>query len=150
MKIKSPAFDADGVIPDKFTQYDANHSLPLDFSEVPTNARSLALIMDDPDAPRGTFTHWVAFDIDPNTKGFSENRIPKDVRLGLNDYQQPTYAGPKPPEGEHRYFLHLYALDQRLDLPNGAARKDVERAMVGHIIAKAELMGRYATPIAAR
>jgi Raf kinase inhibitor-like YbhB/YbcL family protein len=150
MKIKCSEFENGRVIPDRFSQYDANRSPPLDFVDVPSEAKSLALIMDDPDAPRGTFTHWVAFNIDANTAGFRENKIPQDVRLGRNDYDQPEYAGPKPPDGEHRYFFHTYALDTRLDLPTGASRDEVESALRGHVIAEAELMGRYATPNEAR
>ena len=150
MKIKCSEFENGGVIPDRFSQYAVNRSPPLDFVDVPPKAQSLALIMDDPDAPRGTFTHLVAFNIDANTSGFSENHIPKDVRLGRNDYGKPEYAGPRPPDGEHRYFFHGFALDTRLDLPNGASRPEVERAMQGHVVAEAELMGRYATPVEGR
>jgi Raf kinase inhibitor-like YbhB/YbcL family protein len=146
MKIKSSEFENGSVIPERFSQYGENRSPSLDFVEVPPAAKSLALIMDDPDAPRGTFTHLVAFNIDSNTGGFRENQIPKDVRFGRNSYDQAAYAGPKPPNGEHRYFFRAYALDTRLDLPSGASRADVERAMGGHVIAEAELMGRYATP----
>jgi Raf kinase inhibitor-like YbhB/YbcL family protein len=150
MKISSPAFDANGIIPEKFSQNGANRSPPLDFANVPANARSLVLIMDDPDAPNGTFTHLVAFNIDANAGHFAENHIPKDVRLGRNEYDQPEYAGPKPSAGEHRYLFRLYALDCRLDLPHGAARSEVEGAMIGHIIDHAELMGRNATPVESR
>jgi Raf kinase inhibitor-like YbhB/YbcL family protein len=150
MKIKCSEFENNSIIPDRFSQNDANRSPPLDFVDVPAGAKSLVLIMDDPDAPRGTFTHWVLFNIDGNTNGFHENQVPKDVHHGLNDYKQPTYAGPKPPDGEHRYFFHLYALGKRLSLPEGASRRDVEGAMAGHVIAEAELMGRYATPVTAR
>lgn len=150
MKLNCSEFENGSVIPERFSQYDANRSPPLDFVDVPPNAKSLVLIMDDPDAPRGTFTHWVAFNIDPNTSGFSENHIPKDVRLGLNGYGKPEYAGPRPPDGEHRYFFRVYALDTRLALQNGASRAEVERAMKDHIVAEAMLMGRYATPIEAR
>lgn len=146
MKIRSPEFHDGGVIPERFSQYRDNVSPPLEFEGVPREARSLVLIMDDPDAPRGTFTHWVAFNIDAHTDHLIENRIPKHVRLGRNDAGRAAYAGPKPPTGEHRYFFHAYALDNELSLPTGAARGEVERAMLGHVIDKAELMGRYATP----
>jgi Raf kinase inhibitor-like YbhB/YbcL family protein len=106
--------------------------------------------MDDPDAPRGIFTHLVAFNIDPNSSGFRENQIPKDVRFGRNDKGQTAYAGPKPPDGEHRYFFRLYALDVRLELAIGASRVEVEGMMAGHVIAEAELMGRFATPLVPR
>lgn len=150
MKLKSPAFAPDGVIPEKFSQNDANRSVPLEFAGVPHGTKSLALIMDDPDAPGGTFTHWVVFNIDPNTDGFAENKVPRDVHRGLNNYNQPDYAGPKPPDGEHRYFFHLYALITRLDLPHNATRDELEHAMTGRIIAAATLMGRYAAPLATR
>jgi Raf kinase inhibitor-like YbhB/YbcL family protein len=147
MKIKCPEFDNGGVIPERFTQYDENRSLPLNFEDVPADAQSLVLIMDDPDAPNGTFTHWIAFNIDPNTSGFRENHIPRDVRLGTNDKGRADYVGPRPPSGEHRYFIWVYALDCRLDLPHASTRSDIERAMVGHVVAEAELMGRFAAPI---
>jgi Raf kinase inhibitor-like YbhB/YbcL family protein len=150
MRIKCSEFENEGVIPERFSQYDVNRSPPLDFIDVPPKAKSLALIMDDPDAPRGTFTHWVAFNIDADTAGFREDKIPGDVRMGRNSYDKPEYAGPRPPDGEHRYIFHAYALDTRLDLPNGASRADVERAMLGHVVAEAELMGRYTTPVEAR
>jgi Raf kinase inhibitor-like YbhB/YbcL family protein len=149
MKIKCSEFENNGVMPERFSQYDTNRSPPLDFVDVPAGTQSLVLIMEDPDASRGTFTHWVLFNIDANASGFDENKLPKDVKHGLNDYGQPVYAGPKPPSGEHRYFFRLYALRKRLPLPDAAARADVERAMSGEIIDQAELMGRYATPIAA-
>jgi Raf kinase inhibitor-like YbhB/YbcL family protein len=144
MKIQSSAFENGGMIPDRFSQFHENRSPPLDFTGVPQDALSLVLIMEDPDAPRGTYTHWITFDIDAGTAGFSENLIPKEVRLGRNDAGGAAYAGPKPPNGEHRYFFRAYALDCRLPLPNGSARTDVESAMRGHVLAEAELMGRYA------
>ena len=150
MNITSPAFDADGIIPERFSQNDANRSLPLDFNDVPPEAQSLVLIMDDPDAPHGTFTHWVVFDLDPKEGGLGENQRPENARPGLNDYKQAAYAGPKPPDGEHRYFLKLYALNRRLSLPKGATRQMVEQAMNGFVIAEAHLMGRYATPVGTR
>ncbi|HYC71956.1 MAG TPA: YbhB/YbcL family Raf kinase inhibitor-like protein [Opitutaceae bacterium] len=147
MKISCPEFEPTGVIPERFSQYGANRSPPLDFADIPPEAQSIALIMDDPDAPRGTFTHWVVYDIDANASGFRENRVPKDVRIGRNDYGRPEYAGPRPPAGEHRYFLRAYALDTRLALPEGATREEVEGAMTGHVLDTAELMARYATPV---
>jgi hypothetical protein len=150
MKIKSSEFENGGNMPDRLTQFDANKSPALEFTDVPAAARSLVLIMDDPDAPRGLFTHWVVFNIDPSSRGFRENETPKEARLARNSYDQAAYAGPKPPNGEHRYFFRLYALDTRLDLREGASRTDIERAMEHHVIAKAELMGRYATPVSTR
>jgi hypothetical protein len=150
MKITSPAFSPDGIIPERFTQNGENHSPPLGFADVPPGARSLTLIVEDPDAPKGTVTHLVAFNIDPNENGFPENRIPEGVRCGRNENDEPAYMGPKPPDGEHRYFFRLLALDRKIDLPNGAARDNIERAMRGHVLGTAELMGRYATPMTAR
>jgi len=150
MKIKSPEFEPRGILPDRFSQFHENHSPPLDFVDVPAGARSLVLILEDPDAiSKKPFTHWVVFNIDANHHRLPENQLPKDVRLGRNDYGAPSYAGPKPPNGEHRYFFHLFALDDRLNLPEGATRGDVVRAIKGHVIEEAELIGRYATPVEA-
>lgn len=149
MKIKSSAFDNAGVIPHKYSRYGDDRTPPLDFVDVPPETRSLVLIMDDPDAPRGLFTHWIVFNIDGNSNGFRDDHVPKDVRFGENSWGEVGYGGPRPPNGEHRYFFRLYALDVRLDLPNGAQRAQIERAMEGHVLAKAELMGRYATPVTA-
>jgi Raf kinase inhibitor-like YbhB/YbcL family protein len=146
MKITSPEFDHGGVIPERFSQNGLNHSPPLDFVDVPAAAKSLVLIMDDPDAPRGRFTHWIVFNIDPTARGFSEDGLPDGIRCGRNDAGEAGYAGPKPPDREHRYFLKLYALDTRLAVLDGSTRSDVEDAMNGHIVAEAELMGRYAPP----
>lgn len=148
MKLKSPAFEPDGIIPEKLSRYGDDRTPPLEFSDVPPEARSLTLIVDDPDAPNGLFTHWIAFNIDPNVSRFVENDVPKDVRFGMNDWGENGYGGPRPPSGEHRYFFHLYALDCRLGLSNGASREAVERAMEGHLLAEAEMMGRYAAPVA--
>jgi len=148
MKLDSPAFEPGGAIPDQYSHYAANRTPPLEFSDVPEDARSLALIMDDPDAPHGLFTHWVVFNIDPDVGGFDEDELPDNVGLGMTSWGEADYGGPRPPDKEHRYFFRLYALDCLLDLPDGASRKDVEAAMKGHVIAKAELMGRFAPPIA--
>lgn len=103
--------------------------------------------MDDPDALHGLFTHWIVFDIDPKTPGFVEDEVPRDVRLGKTSWGDAGYGGPRPPDKEHRYFFHLYALNRRLKLPDGASRADVIAAMQGHVLAEAELMGRFAPPI---
>lgn len=147
MKLTSTAFEHEGIIPHRFSQFGDNVSPPLEFHDTPAATQSFVLIVEDPDAVRGTFTHWVAFDIDGNVRGFPESHVPVDIRQGRNDAGHAAYAGPKPPNGEHRYFFRLYALDRRLALPNGASRADVERAMHGHVLAAAELMGRYATPL---
>jgi Raf kinase inhibitor-like YbhB/YbcL family protein len=146
MKLQSAGFKDGDVLPDRFSQYRDNRSPPLNFAAVPPEARSLVVIMEDPDTAHGTFTHWIAYGIDPETRGFPENAIPDNVGLGRNDAGQAAYAGPKPPAGEHRYFFHAYALDNQPLLPHGVSRATVERAMLGHVIAEAELMGRYAAP----
>lgn len=142
----SPQFEHGGVIPERFSQNGENLSPPLEFIDVPEGTQSLVLIMDDPDAPRGRFTHWVAFNIDPHVHGFGENAAPDDVHYGLNDKGESGYVGPKPPDREHRYFFKLSALDTRFDLRDGASREEVEAAMRRRVLARAELMGRYAPP----
>jgi Raf kinase inhibitor-like YbhB/YbcL family protein len=150
MQLTSSAFTAGGIIPERYSQYGDNRSLPLDIADVPAATKSLVLIMDDPDAPRGLFTHWIVFNLGPLTRRIEEDDLPGDARLGCNDAGQTAYAGPKPPDREHRYFLRLYALDTRFDLPEGARRAEVEKEMSGRIIATAELMGRHAPPIRVR
>src|SRR5205823_4338271 len=113
--------------------------------DVPVNASSLALIVDDPDAPGETFTHWMVFNFDPRTMHIRQGHLPGNARQATNDWQQVEYGGPQPPSGEHRYFFRLYALDTTLDVPQGARRQELEAAMKGHVLETAELMGRYAT-----
>ena len=149
MNISSPAFDYGAPIPPTYSQEGDNISPPLSFSNVPVKAKSLALVVDDPDAPRGTFTHWVVFNIDPRMEEIRENAVPAGAKQGLNTAGQPAYRGPKPPDGTHRYFFRIYAIDTRLPLENGAPREAVERAIEGHVIETAELMGRYTTGSAA-
>jgi Raf kinase inhibitor-like YbhB/YbcL family protein len=148
MKITCPAFDNGDVIPDKYSRYADDRTPPLEFSDVPEETQSLVLILDDPDAPSGLFTHWVVFNIDPRIAGFPENDPPRNVGLGMTSWGEAGYGGPQPPDREHRYFFRLYALDTRLDMPHGAPREKVEAAIQGHMLAHAELMGRYAPPVA--
>ncbi len=142
MKLTSPAFANNGAIPSEFTCDGADASLSLVISDVPANAESLALIMDDPDAPVGTFVHWVVWNIPPSTKEIKKGTKPNGVQ-GITDFRKLGYGGPCPPSGTHRYFFKLYALDAKLDLPEGSAKKDLERAIEGHIIGQAQLMGTY-------
>ena len=142
MKLTSPAFANNDIIPSEFTCDGADASPPLIISDVPSNAKSLALVMDDPDAPVGTWDHWIAFNIPPSTKQISKRAEPEGI-AGKNSWGRTGYGGPCPPSGTHRYFFKLYALDTILNLPEGATKKDLEKAMQGHIIAKAELMGTY-------
>jgi Raf kinase inhibitor-like YbhB/YbcL family protein len=125
----------------------------MDWAVVPETARSLALIVEDPDAPGGTFTHWVLFNLPPDLKGLDEG-IPADgevatspsaakARQGQNDFGKLGYGGPCPPGGTHRYYFLLYALDNRPELAPGATRRALAEAMKGHILAQGRLMGRY-------
>jgi Raf kinase inhibitor-like YbhB/YbcL family protein len=146
MKISSSAFRNGDRIPRQYSRDGEDKSPPLRITDVPPNTRSLTLIMDDPDAPRGTFTHWIVFDMDPKTVEIGEDRVPENARQGATDWGEAKYGGPKPPSGEHRYFFRLYALDTKLDLPRGSGRQQIMQAMQSHILEQAETMGRYAAP----
>ena len=154
LSITSPVFENNGRIPAKFTcdagSPPAGGNPPLEFSGVPAGAKSLALIMDDPDVPKavrpdGVFDHWTLFNIPPTTKGIQENGSAGIA--GTNGAGANAYTGPCPPPqyepSEHRYFFRLYALDAKLSLPAGASKSQVQKAMGGHIIEQAELIGRY-------
>jgi Raf kinase inhibitor-like YbhB/YbcL family protein len=149
MQLTSTAFTEGGAIPLQHTCDGSNVSPPLKWSGVPAGARSLALIADDPDAPAGTWTHWVLFDLPAGVTELAENQpatqyLPGNAKQGLNDFRRLGYGGPCPPQGKpHRYFFKLYALDTLLDLKPGASKEDVERAMEKHILAQAQLMGTY-------
>ena len=144
MKISSPAFKENDTIPKKFTKDADNMSPPLHIEEVPSSAKSLALVVEDPDAPTGTFHHWVLFNMNPRTSDIRENSVPVMATQGRNDFGELDYGGPKPPSGEHHYFFNVYALDTVLELPRGARSADLEGEMKGHIVDQASLMGRYA------
>lgn len=154
MRITSTAFRDGEFIPPQYSRYHEDKIPPLHIEDVPPHARSLVLIMDDPDAPRGLFTHWVVFDIDPKTTDISGDHAPAaPARQGQNSWGETQYGGPRPPSGEHRYFFRLYALDTKIDLPRGSTRASVEQAMNGHVLGTAELMGRYSAagaPVGAR
>ena len=142
MKITSSAFQQGGNIPSKFSCDGANTSPPLEIGDVPSGAKSLVLIVDDPDAPSGLFTHWAVWNISPQTSTIAEGSTPKGVQ-GTNDFGKSGYGGPCPPSGTHRYYFKIFALDQELDLPFGAKRGQLDTAIKGHVIAQGELMGRY-------
>lgn len=142
MKIFSPAWKEGDLIPSKYSCDGANVSPPLEWSDVPSGARSLALIVDDPDAPRGLFLHWLAWNIAVSERGLTEGAAGSAVE-GRNGFGKTGYGGPCPPGGTHRYYFRLFALDAELDAPSGAVRERVERAMQGHILAQADFMGRY-------
>lgn len=143
MKISSPEFENNGMIPKKFTCQGQDISPKLVFSGVPEGTVSLVLIMDDPDAPNGMWVHWVMFNIPNDTRTINEDSVPDDAVQGLNSWPKNSYGGPCPPSGTHRYFFKLYALDSMLDLDESATKADVEQAMQGHLIEKAELIGLY-------
>jgi Raf kinase inhibitor-like YbhB/YbcL family protein len=142
MKITSSAFQEGGNIPSQFTCDGANVNPPLHIDQVPAGAKSLALIVDDPDAPGGTFVHWLAWNIDPKTTDIAENSVPPNAVQGKNGFGKTGYGGPCPPSGTHRYYFRVYALDVA-QVQGGSTRADLDRAMQGHIIGQGQLMGRY-------
>lgn len=153
IRLQSPAFADGEAIPKVYTCDGKDVSPPLEWSGVPDAARSLALVVEDPDAPRGTWTHWVIFDIPASVKGLGEG-VPAHERVtvaaageaalqGVNDFKKIGYGGPCPPSGTHRYVFHLFALDAELGLGPKATRQDVLRSVKGHVLAEGELMGRY-------
>ena len=140
MKISSPDFENNQLIPKTFT-CDADDAHPtLVIENIPKEAKSLVLIVDDPDVPMGTWLHWLVYDI-PVTNRIEQNSIPG--KQGRNDFGKKNYGGPCPPGGTHRYFFRIYALDEELGLEEGVSRTDLEKAMQAHILEKAELMGLY-------
>ena len=143
-QLTSAAFEANGTIPREYTCDGADLSPPLRWAEPPAGTKSFALICDDPDAPRGTWVHWVLFNLPASTTSLSTGLVPSGARQGTTDFGRPGYGGPCPPRGPaHRYVFTLYALDLELDLPAGAAKAALLRAMDGHILAQTELIGRY-------
>ena len=143
MKITTTAFQQGGNIPSKFTCDGADANPPLRFEGVPAEAKNLALIVDDADAPGGLFTHWLVWNIDPTTTTVEENSAPANGVQGKNDFGKSGYGGPCPPSGTHRYFFKIFALDRQLDLAAGSKRAQLDAQMRGHILAQGELMGRY-------
>ncbi len=140
MKLKSSQFKHNGMIPKKYTCEGADINPPLDITDIPENTESLVLILDDPDAPMGTWTHWVVYNI-PAQNEIKENDIPG--KQALNDFDKKNYGGPCPPSGTHRYFFKLYALDKKINKNNEVTRKEIENEMQGHIIDQTELIGLY-------
>jgi len=149
LELKTTAFAPGGSIPKKFTCDGPDVSPALTWTAPPAGTQSFALVMDDPDAPVGTWVHWVLYDLPAAARELAEN-VPKSeelaggARQGRNDFRKTGYGGPCPPPGPpHRYFFKLYALDAKLNLKAGATKADVEKAMKGRILAQAELVGRY-------
>jgi Raf kinase inhibitor-like YbhB/YbcL family protein len=142
------SFPNGGEIPRKYTCEGEDVSPQLSWSDPPARAQSLALIVEDPDAPSGTFTHWVLYGLPSDTRelaeGASKGQLPGGARQGRNDFGKLGYSGPCPPPGKpHRYFFKLYALDNKLDLQPGASRQQFEQATRGHVVAQAEIMGKF-------
>ena len=148
MDLKSSAFQQEGLIPSQYTCDGANVSPPLTWSNAPGNTQTFALISDDPDAPVGTWVHWVAWNIPASARSLDENvpkkdSLPSGMKQGTTDFRKIGYGGPCPPSGTHRYFFKLYALGTTLNLSPKTTKKDLERAMQKHILAEAVLMGKY-------
>jgi Raf kinase inhibitor-like YbhB/YbcL family protein len=140
LSVSSPAFENNKFIPSKYTCDGDNVNPPLTIEGVPNETKSLVLIVDDPDAPMGTWDHWIVWNIPPTSK-IEENAVPGTE--GVNDFRKHSYGGPCPPWGTHRYFFKVYAVDTKLDLSLNSRKKDVEKAMQNHILAKGELVGLY-------
>ena len=148
LEISSTAFSEGEMIPTRYTCDGPDVSPDLSWSGVPDAARSLALICDDPDAPMGTWVHWVLFNIPSNADGLpaeipSDDALENGARHGTNDFGRLGYGGPCPPGGTHRYYFKLYALDTELNLDSGVTKDQLLEAMQGHILAEAQLMGTY-------
>ncbi len=143
VKITSPAFKQREYLPSKYTCDGMDVNPPLTIENIPAGAKSLALIVDDPDAPRGTWVHWVVWNVDPGTMEIKERSVPTGATQGTNDFGNRDYGGPCPPSGTHRYFFKLYALDTALTLGADTTKAALEVAMKGHILAEAELIGLY-------
>jgi Raf kinase inhibitor-like YbhB/YbcL family protein len=141
LSVKSQAFETNKPIPRKYTCDGQDINPPLTIGGIPKEAKTLVLIVDDPDAPSGTFDHWIVWNIPPSTSKIGENSVPGAE--GMNSARQMGYMGPCPPSGTHRYFFEVYALDTELSLGIGSKKKDVEKAMQNHILAKGELIGLY-------
>lgn len=143
MRLSSPAFGDQQRIPGKFTCDGENTSPPLEIANVPDKAKSLALVLEDPDAPYGTFIHWTLWNLSPRLSRIEENQEPRESVCGKNSWGHNRYGGPCPPTGTHRYEFRLYALDTYLDISGSSNRDQLQDAMEGHILAVARLTGLY-------
>jgi Raf kinase inhibitor-like YbhB/YbcL family protein len=146
--IQSPAFQDGGAIPKLYTCKGKNVSPPLSWSAVPAGTQSIALIVDDPDAPKGTFDHWVVFNLPPDSKGLPEavppgKSLSDGAEQGVTTNRKNGYLGPCPPSGVHRYFFRIYALDKKTDLKSGATKSELLKAMLGHVLSEGQLMGTF-------
>jgi hypothetical protein len=148
IQVTSPAFAEGAMIPAKYTGDGDDASPPLRWSDAPDGTKSFALIADDPDAPMGTWVHWVLFNLPADARELpeavpSEGTLPSGARQGRNDFRKIGYGGPMPPSGTHRYYFKLYALDTALDLKPGATKAQLVKAMEGHVLGQGQLMGKY-------
>jgi len=147
-QLQSDVFEAGGPIPSKFTCDGQDVSPPLSWDGVPEGAQSLALVMEDPDAPAGIWVHWVLYNIPVVSRGLTEGvpadeELPDGSRSGINSWRRSGYGGPCPPGGTHRYFFRLYAIDAQLDLAPGATKEGLLTAIQGHVVGQTEIMGTY-------
>lgn len=144
MNISTPAFNNGDPIPSKYTCDGEDINPALHMNDIHPDAKSLVLVMDDPDTPAGTWIHWVVWNINPHITKIAENSIPEDGIEGRTSFGKSSYGGPCPHQGTHRYFFKLYALDTLLTIPLTSEARGVEEAMKGHVIADAMMMGTYA------
>jgi len=143
LQLTSPAWADGGVIPQTYTCDGEDMSPPLEINNVPVGAKSLALVVDDPDAPSGSFIHWLVWNIKPSAKSLMEGKIPAEASAGSSSFGRVGYGGPCPPEGDHRYIFKLLALNLELDLPASTTIKEFNQAIAGHVIEEATLTGTY-------
>jgi len=148
IKLTSPAFQDNGPIPSKYTCDSENISPPLQWENIPDKTKAIVLICDDPDAPMGTWVHWVLYNLPKEKRSLEENfpddeTLEKGIRQGLNDFGHLGYGGPCPPGGTHRYFFKIYALDCRFEITQIPDKKMIENLMTGHILAQGLLTGKY-------
>jgi Raf kinase inhibitor-like YbhB/YbcL family protein len=142
-RVSSPAFEPNGTIPKKYGCEGENVNPSLKIEHVPSGVKSIALVLDDIDAPRGTYVHWILWNIDPGTREIKENSIPEGAIQGVNDFKKRNYGGPCPPTRPHRYVFKTYVLDTLLNLHPNSAKPDLEKAMEGHVLGQAQLKGTY-------
>jgi Raf kinase inhibitor-like YbhB/YbcL family protein len=143
MQLSSPAFENNQAIPPKYAYRAGNTNPPLVISDIPGDAKTIALIVNDPDAPSGNFIHWLAWNIHSDALEINEGTLPTEAIQGRNDFGNNHYDGPAPPSGTHRYIFTAYALSSSLNLKAGASHSDLELAMIGRVLAQAQLGGLY-------
>lgn len=144
LELKSPVFEDGGTIPNEFTCDGENVSPPLEIVDIPDGTESMVLIVDDPDAPSGSFVHWLVWNIPAETVAIEAGELPDETMEGYNDFGKPEYSGPCPPSGSHRYFFRLFAIDTVLeDLDEDTGRAKIEKLISGHILDEAVLVGEY-------